>query len=160
MLKLLYVFTWRFFRFLPSFCYIFWNLLFNCPWDLLWKKKLTAILRQGFCLSEKDCYKYWWMVVVFEWTLSSFLKLCTICSFWSLLEFLMVNHNGVFLVQNIWLGKGKFLLLCSFTGKLWDLCQVKLMLWSFFNPSWLDTWTFWLSFTLWVCQEACKITAR
>ena len=59
---------------------------------------LAAILRQGFCLSEKDCYKYWWMVVAFEWTLSSFLKLFTICSVWSLLNILMVNHNGVFFV--------------------------------------------------------------
>ena len=45
------------------------------------KKNLTVILRQAFCLSEKDCYKYYWMVVAFEWTLSSCLKLFTICSF-------------------------------------------------------------------------------
>ena len=24
-----------------------------------WKEGNTTILRQGFCLSEKDCYKYW-----------------------------------------------------------------------------------------------------
>ena len=62
------------------------------------KNILAAILRQGFCLSEKDCYKYWWMVVAFEWRLSSFLKLFKIWSFWSLLEIFMVNHNGVFFV--------------------------------------------------------------
>ena len=78
----------------------------------------APILRQGFCLSEKDCYKYWWMVVAFEWTLSGFLNLFTVCYFWSLLKILMVNHNGVLLVQNIWLGNGKFLLLSSFSWKL------------------------------------------
>ena len=30
------------------------------------KKKLTAILRQGFCLGEKVCYKYWRMFATFE----------------------------------------------------------------------------------------------
>ena len=120
---------------------------------------LAAILSQGFCQSEKD--KYWWMVVAFEWTVSSFLNLFTICSLWSLLKILMVNHNGVFLVQNIWLGNGKFLLLCSLSWKLWDLCQAKLMLWSFFNLSWLEIWTFWLLVTL--CsmlrglQHNCKV---
>ena len=112
------------------------------------KKFLTAILRQVFCLSEKDCYKYWWMVVAFAWTFSSFLKLFTICSFWSLLEILMANHNGIFFVQNIWLGKRKYLLLCIFSWKLWDLCQAKFMSWSFFNPSWFDIWTFSLLVTL------------
>ena len=86
------------------------------------KKFLTAILRQVFCLSEKDYYKYWWMIVAFAWTLSSFLKMFTSCSFWSLLEILMVNRNVVFFLQNIWLGKVKFLLLCAFSEKLWDLC--------------------------------------
>ena len=149
MLRLLRIYTWRFFKFFPSFCYIFW------------KKKFNSNIEQGFFLSERDCYKYWWMVVAFEWTLPSFLKLFTICSFGSLLEILMVNHNGVFFVQNIWLGKGKFLLLCSFSGKLWDLYQARLMLWSFFNPSWLDIWTFWLLVTL--CsmsrglQHNCKV---
>ena len=102
----------------------------------------------GFSLSEKDCYKYWWMVVAFEWTFSSFLNLFTICSVWSLLKILMVNHNGVFFVQNIWLAKGNFLLLYSFSRKLWDLCQAELMLWRFFNPSWLDIGTFWFLITL------------
>ena len=115
----------------------------------------------GFSLSEKDCYKYWWMVVAFEWTLSSFFNLFAICYFWSLLKILIVNHNGVFLVQNIWLGNGKFLLLCFFSWKLWDLCQTKLKLWSFFNLSWLNIWSFWLLVTL--CsmprglQHNCKV---
>ena len=29
-----------------------------------------------------------------------------------------------------------------------DLCQAKPTLWSFYNTSWLDIWTFWLLFTL------------
>ena len=49
-----------------------------------------------------------WIVVTFEWTLSSFSKLFTICSFWSLLKILLANHNGVFFVQNSWLGRGNF----------------------------------------------------
>ena len=51
------------------------------------KKNLAAILRQGFCLSEKDCYKYWWMVVAFEWTLFSF---------WTCLQFdfLLIAENS------------------------------------------------------------------
>ena len=105
------------------------------------KKFLTAILRQVFCLSEKDYYKYWWMVVAFAWTFSSFLKLFTICSFWSLLEILMVNHNGVFFVENIWEGE--------ISATLCFLWEAKLMLWSFFNPSWLFyIWAFWLLVTL------------
>ena len=141
MLKLLYIYMWRFFRFSPSFCYIFWNLYFNCSGDLLWKKKLTAILRQVFCLSEIDSYKFWWMVVAFAWKLSSFLKLFTICSFWSLLEILMVNHNGVFFVENISEGE--------ISATLCFLWEAKLMLWSFFNPSWLFyIWAFWLLVTL------------
>ena len=68
--------------------------------------------------------------------------------FCSLLKILMVNHNGVFFVQNIWLAKGNFLLLYSFSRKLWDLCQAELMLWRFFNPSWLDIGTFWFLITL------------
>ena len=36
----------------------------------------------------------------------------------------------------------------SLSGKPCDLCQTKLMLWRFSNPSWLDIWNFWLLVTL------------
>ena len=77
-----------------------------------------------------------------------FLKMSTICFFRSLLKILLVNHNGIFFVQKIWLGKGKFLLLCFLSRKLCGLSQAKLMLWSFFNPLGLDIWTFWVLVTL------------
>ena len=48
---------------------------------------------------RKACCKYWWMVVTFEWMLSNFQKLFTICSHKSLLEILLACHNGVIAVQ-------------------------------------------------------------
>ena len=103
-LKSFYIYTWRFFRFLPSFCYIFKIYSLTVQEIYYEQKKINSNVRTGF-LCEWESYKYWWMAVTFEWTLSSFFKLLTICSFWSLLKILLVNHNGVFFLQNVWLEK-------------------------------------------------------
>ena len=59
MLKLLYIYTWRFL----GFCYhfvTFFEIYISTVREIYYEKKnLTEILRQAFCLSEKDCYKYW-----------------------------------------------------------------------------------------------------
>ena len=87
---------------MPSFCYCL------TVQEIYYEKKsLTPILGLGFCMSEKDCNEYRWIVVTFEWILPSFMKLFTICSFCSLVKIFLVNNNGVFFVQNIWFGKGK-----------------------------------------------------
>ena len=52
------------------------------------------------------------------------------------------NNRSIVLKKLDW-GREKFLLFCSLSGKPCDLCQTKLMLWSFSNPSWSDIWTFW-----------------
>ena len=104
------------------------------------KTKLTAILRQVFCLSDVDCGIRANIVQFFEVVYNLF--------------FFVIAGN--FYGQSKWsilcskylIGKGKFLLLCTFSGKLSDLCQAKLMLWRFSNPSWLDIWTFWLLVSL------------
>ena len=44
-LILLYIYTRRVFRFLQSFCYSFWNLKFNCSWDLQWKQFFKNVLK-------------------------------------------------------------------------------------------------------------------
>ena len=64
----------------------YWKEVAGQYWDkvLVWVRKV---------------YGYWWMVVTFEWILSNFLKLSTICSHRLLLKILLVSHNGVFLVQ-------------------------------------------------------------
>ena len=64
-----------------------------------WKESDKTIFRLGFSPSEKCCYKYWWMIVIFEWTLSNFLKLFKICSLRSFLKILLVSHHGIFYVQ-------------------------------------------------------------
>ena len=124
------------------------------------KNFLAAILRQGFCLSEKDCYKYWWMVVAFEWTLSSFLKLFTICSFWSLLKILMVNHNGVFLFKIFDWGRGN---LCHSASSLGSFGTYVKQIWCYeiFSIHYdLIYEPFGSLLPSAVCQEACNITTR
>ena len=115
---------------MPSFCYCL------TVQEIYYEKKsLTPILGLGFCMSEKDCNEYRWIVVTFEWILPSFMKLFTICSLWRF-SWSIITEYSLFKIFDS--EREKFLLLYSFSGKLWGLCQANLMLWSFFNPSWLD----------------------
>ena len=55
-----------------------------------------------------------------------------------------LKNSKSFVLKNFDWEREKSLLLCSLSGKPCDLCQTKLMLWSFSSPSWFDLWTFWL----------------
>ena len=44
-----------------------------------------------------------------------------------------------------------------YIAKPWDLCKARLMIWSFYNPSSIDIWTFWLSLPSAIRQETRNI---
>ena len=89
MLKLLYIYMWRFFRFSPSFCFIFWNLHCNCPGDLLWKKKIysnieTVFLSEWHRLwhSREHCPVFW-----------SCLQFVPFCHCWKFLWSIIMEYS-------------------------------------------------------------------
>ena len=118
MLELHCIYPWKVFRF-KHFASFFWNLEFE--WQSMRFSKKNRFLKIYQSISKatlpywkevtgqywdkillwviRVCYNYWWMVVTFEWVLSNFLKLFTICSHRSLLKILLVSHNALFLVQ-------------------------------------------------------------